>query len=62
MERPAEVVLIGILAALAAVVALGVSGLARGATPERSQRLMRWRIVLQAVALVVIAGILWIRT
>lgn len=61
MERLAEVGLIGICAALAAVIALGVIGLMRGASPRRSQRLMRWRIALQAVALVLLTGILWFR-
>jgi hypothetical protein len=61
MERLAEVGLIGICAALAAVIALGVIGLMRGTSPRRSQRLMRWRIALQAVALVLLAGILWFR-
>ena len=44
----------------AAVLAVGVFGLVRGASPQRSQRLMRLRVLLQAVALVLVAGLLWL--
>lgn len=43
-----------------AILGLGVLNMARGGTPERSQRLMRWRIALQALALVVVVAILWL--
>lgn len=42
------------IAAVAVVLALGLFNLARGGSPNLSQTLMRWRILLQAVALVVI--------
>jgi hypothetical protein len=38
--------------AVLGVLLAGVVGLARGGDPARSNRLMRWRVVLQATALV----------
>jgi hypothetical protein len=42
------------LAAVAIVLGLGLYNLARGGSPERSQELMRWRVILQLVALVIV--------
>jgi hypothetical protein len=48
-------VIIGIaVAAVAVVLILGVINMMRGNSPERSQRLMRWRVILQFTALAVI--------
>lgn len=41
--------------------ALGVVNMLRGGDPNRSQRLMRWRVGLQAAAIAVILAVLWIR-
>jgi hypothetical protein len=41
--------LLGVLGVLGA----GVIGVARGGDPVRSNRLMRWRVVLQGVALLI---------
>ena len=48
-----------VLIAVAATLGLGVLNMARGGSPQRSQRLMRWRVGLQALALVVVVAILW---
>ncbi|HEY9212784.1 MAG TPA: twin transmembrane helix small protein [Ancylobacter sp.] len=40
------------LGAVAVVLILGLTNLARGGSPQRSQKLMQWRVGLQAVALV----------
>jgi hypothetical protein len=48
------------LGAVAAVLLLGFLNLARGGSPERSQQLMQWRIYLQAGALVIALGVLWL--
>lgn len=40
------------LGAVALVLILGLTNLARGGSPQRSQKLMQWRVGLQAVALV----------
>lgn len=39
------------LGAVAVVLILGLTNLARGGSPQRSQKLMQWRVGLQAVAL-----------
>jgi len=40
------------LGAVAVVLILGLANMARGGSPQRSQKLMQWRVALQAVALV----------
>jgi hypothetical protein len=49
-----------VMIAVLAVLGLGVLNMARGGSPARSQRLMRWRIGLQALALVLVVVILWL--
>jgi len=41
------------LIAVGAVLVLGLWNMMRGGNPGRSQKLMRWRIILQFVAIVV---------
>ncbi len=52
--------LVLVMVGVVAILGLGVLNMARGGTPQRSQRLMRWRVGLQALALVVVLAILWI--
>ena len=33
----------------------------RGGSPNTSQKLMRWRVGLQFVAIIIIMGVLWLR-
>lgn len=40
------------IAAVAIVLFMGLANMARGGDPGRSQSLMRWRVILQAVAIV----------
>lgn len=49
-----------IMVAVLAILGLGVLNMARGGTPQRSQKLMRWRVVLQALALILVMAILWL--
>jgi uncharacterized membrane-anchored protein len=42
------------LAAVAGVLLFGFINFARGGSPETSQKLMRWRVLMQAVALAMI--------
>lgn len=60
MGRMFDVILVGVVIAVAVTLMLGVINMARGGTPQRSQTLMRWRVGLQATALVVVVLILWI--
>jgi len=59
METSKIFVLVAILA-VAAVLLLGLWNMMRGGSPSRSQNLMRWRVVLQAVAIAVIMITLWV--
>jgi hypoxia induced protein len=47
------------VAAVAIVLLLGLSNLARGGSPQRSQKLMRLRVLLQFVAIIVIMITIW---
>ena len=47
--------------AVAVVLFLGLFNMMRGGDPNLSQKLMRWRIGLQFVAIVIIMGVLFFR-
>ncbi len=50
------------LAVVVSVLTVGILGLRRGgATPHRSQRLMRARIAAQVVAIVIVVGLVALR-
>lgn len=48
------------LGAVAVVLMFGFLNFARGGSPERSQKLMRLRVLMQFVALVIIMFTIWI--
>jgi ABC-type nickel/cobalt efflux system permease component RcnA len=48
-------------AAVAVVLVFGLVNMLRGGSPNRSQNLMRLRVVLQAVAILLIVLVLWWR-
>lgn len=48
------------VAAVAVVLVLGLFNMMRGGSPNRSQTFMRWRVMLQFVAIIVLMGALWI--
>lgn len=48
--------------AVAVVLIFGLANLLRGGSPDRSQRLMRLRVILQFVAIVVIMAVIWLRS
>ena len=41
------------------VLLMGLWNMMRGGSPNRSQTLMRWRVILQFVAICVIMGAVW---
>ena len=45
--------------AVALVLLLGLINMTRGGSPNTSQKLMRWRVLLQFVAVVVIMITIW---
>jgi hypothetical protein len=47
------------LAAVALVLLLGLLNMMRGGSPNTSQRLMRWRVLLQFVAIVLAMIAVW---
>jgi Hypoxia induced protein conserved region len=47
------------VAAVAVVLLLGLTNLARGGSPQRSQKLMRLRVLLQFVAIIIIMITIW---
>jgi hypothetical protein len=55
-------ILVGVAVGLVAVVlCLGLFNMLRGGSPNLSQKLMRWRIGLQFIAILIIMGVLWLR-
>jgi hypothetical protein len=48
------------IGAVFVVLLLGLYNMMRGGSASKSQNLMRWRVILQFVAIVVIMGALWI--
>ncbi len=47
------------VAAVAAILGLGLFNMMRGGSASRSQNLMRWRVGLQFVAIIVLMAALW---
>ena len=45
--------------AVAVVLVLGLLNMMRGGSPDRSQKLMRMRVLLQFVAIIVIMAAIW---
>ncbi|MFT4098030.1 MAG: twin transmembrane helix small protein [Rhodoblastus sp.] len=50
------------LGAVAIVLFLGLANMMRDGSANTSQKLMRWRVGLQFVAILVIMGVLWFRS
>lgn len=50
------------LVAVAAVLLLGLGNMMRDGSANTSQTLMRWRVGLQFLAILVIMGVLWLRS
>ncbi|MGC2672388.1 MAG: twin transmembrane helix small protein [Candidatus Acidiferrum sp.] len=49
----------GAIVAVAIVLVLGLVNMMRGGSPNRSQQLMRLRVLLQFVAIIVIMATIW---
>ncbi len=49
-----------IIVAVAVVLVLGVINMMRGTSPNRSQTLMRWRVMLQFAAIIVMMAALYL--
>jgi len=47
------ILLLLVMAAILVVLGAGMVGVARGGNPQLSNKLMRWRVILQGLALVI---------
>jgi Hypoxia induced protein conserved region len=54
-----NLVLVVALMAVATVLVLGLWNMMKGGSPNRSQSLMRLRVLLQAVAILVVMIVIW---
>ena len=61
MNSAADLVVPIAVLAVAFVLLLGLFNMLRGGSPNRSQHLMRLRVLLQFVAIIVIMGVIWWR-
>lgn len=61
MDSIANIVVTIAILAVAMILLLGLINMLRGASPSRSQNLMRLRVVLQFFALIVIMTVVWWR-
>lgn len=48
------------VAAVAVVLCLGLFNMMRGGSANRSQNFMRWRVILQFIAIFVLMAVLWL--
>jgi hypothetical protein len=50
------------IGSVAVVLLLGLANMVRGGSPNTSQTLMRWRVILQFLAIVIIMGAIWFKS
>ena len=55
-----KLILPAAVAAVAIVLLLGLINMMRGGSPNRSQKLMQWRVMLQFVAIVITMLTVWV--
>ena len=48
------------IGAVAVVLVLGLVNMLRGGSPDTSQKLMRWRVILQFVAIIIVMATIWL--
>ena len=61
MNSFSDMLVLVAIGAVAVVLLLGLANMLRGGSANRSQHLMRLRVLLQFVAIIVIMGVLWWR-
>jgi hypothetical protein len=59
MSPTFKILIILALAAVGAVLLFGLGNMIKGGSSNRSQQLMRWRVILQAIAIVVVMAVVW---
>ena len=60
MENLFQILIPIALFAVAAIILAGLWTVMRGGNPRRSQRLMRWRVALQFIAIILIIGAVYV--
>lgn len=54
-----NILIVAVMLAVVFVLLRGLLNMIRGGSPERSNQLMRWRVFLQAVAILIVVIALW---
>jgi hypothetical protein len=49
------------IGSVAVVLFFGLANMMRGGSPNTSQKLMRWRVILQFLAIIAIMGAIWFK-
>ena len=62
MPQTSSLLVMVSVGAVAVVLLLGLLNMVRGGSANLSQKLMRWRVGLQFLAIIVIMGVLWARS
>lgn len=60
MSLPYQILVFVALAAVAVVLVMGLGNMMKGGSANRSQQLMRWRVILQGVAILVVMLVVWV--
>ena len=60
MSLPYQILVFVALAAVAVVLVMGLGNMMKGGSVNRSQQLMRWRVILQGVAILVVMLVVWV--
>jgi hypothetical protein len=60
MESVLRTILPFALAAVAIVLAIGLWNMLRGGSANLSQNLMRWRVVLQLIAIIIVMAVIYL--
>lgn len=55
-----KIVLVAVMLAVVFVLIRGLINMIRGGSPERSNEFMRWRVILQFIAVVMVIAAMWI--
>ena len=59
MSDTLSILALVVMIAVAIVLLLGLINMMRGGSGMTSQKLMRWRVLLQAIAVLIMVGALW---
>jgi hypothetical protein len=54
-----NLIMILAIGAVAIVLFMGIWNMMRGGSASRSQNLMRWRVILQFIAIIILMAVLW---